>query len=452
MNGEIFEVVTIGGQSYPLPSSHADSVRRRAYFTQKIYEKEVNVLEDVSNPEKKKEAVNDSEKKQSGGGRFFDKEEKLTFSINLTKYTVNLFDLYVDTTIEKYSEKLKSLGTSIESLIQKPLQVQSTQFLKTTDFGRVNEIKINNPTALGDIVRAILTHFLGSKFSVTLNDTKNVYETDGIVISTIYLYSNNLRIKAGVLNKNAIQSYEKMNLVYFPVGEDETTLMKSGELFPLTGTFTISQDDKSIFTKLISSDETKEGDKIEEGQSVEEGKEGEGEGEEEGEEGEEGKKKKVPYLKKEEKEILKALGFDIDLLKQLGAYLPDFFDSLPSCSTDTAMLLKKDCETAYFVLWSVMFAAQNVLNERIKAQPKDTFMPDINAGVTRQATQSLYDIHTTINVSFELELISQLFTLGFGSSEKSIKDFTASEIQELFTIFRKGISEDEAIRRLLTHG
>lgn len=45
-------------------------------------------------------------------------------------------------------------------------------------------------------------------------------------------------------------------------------------------------------------------------------------------------------------------------LIELSNELPRFFESLPVCAGDTSMMLKRECDIAYYVLWSVLYKMQ----------------------------------------------------------------------------------------------
>lgn len=71
-------------------------------------------------------------------------------------------------------------------------------------------------------------------------------------------------------------------------------------------------------------------------------------------------------LTMEEKRILKSLGIDEEMESTLAPYMPSFFDLLPKCNTDTNVLLSKDCEIPYYVIWSTLFANRASTETRIK--------------------------------------------------------------------------------------
>jgi len=72
-----------------------------------------------------------------------------------------------------------------------------------------------------------------------------------------------------------------------------------------------------------------------------------------------------------EKAILKSLGVDGTMEKSLAPYLADFFKRLPSCSSDTSLLLSKQCELPHFVLWSILFANKDSIQSRIANGPNN---------------------------------------------------------------------------------
>ena len=68
-----------------------------------------------------------------------------------------------------------------------------------------------------------------------------------------------------------------------------------------------------------------------------------------------------------EKEILKALGVDENFAQvdALRPYMARFFEQLPLCQSDTSLVLSKDCEVVHFVLWYIMFANRQNVEERL---------------------------------------------------------------------------------------
>ena len=72
-------------------------------------------------------------------------------------------------------------------------------------------------------------------------------------------------------------------------------------------------------------------------------------------------------LTNEELKLLKDLGLeDSNMINTLKFYLPTFFDNLYMCSSDASMILHKNCNIPYFVLWSIMIANKQATDERLR--------------------------------------------------------------------------------------
>ena len=112
---------------------------------------------------------------------------------------------------------------------------------------------------------------------------------------------------------------------------------------------------------------------------------------------------KTGSLSKDEQDILISLGIDKSMEKRMSAYLPQFFDVLPDCQTDTSVYLNKQCEVPYYVIWSTKFAEGQRIQERIDNN-KSSFVP-----------RSDYDVAVDTSVvkqmNSKLSEIDQLFTL-----------------------------------------
>lgn len=71
-------------------------------------------------------------------------------------------------------------------------------------------------------------------------------------------------------------------------------------------------------------------------------------------------------LTPQEKSLLLSLGIDAMLENSLKPYLAEFFSTLQTCSSDASLILSKNCETAYFVIWSAMFHNNASIARRMK--------------------------------------------------------------------------------------
>ncbi len=71
-------------------------------------------------------------------------------------------------------------------------------------------------------------------------------------------------------------------------------------------------------------------------------------------------------LTPQERALLVSLGVDEELENSLKPYLAEFFSTLDRCSADPSLILSKDCETAYFVIWSAFFHNRKEVERRLK--------------------------------------------------------------------------------------
>jgi hypothetical protein len=134
---------------------------------------------------------------------------------------------------------------------------------------------------------------------------------------------------------------------------------------------------------------------------------------------------KVDTLTTDEINILKALGIHGEILKSLAFHMPTFFESLPKCSSDTNLMLKQECDTAFYVLWSVLYRSQKQTEEAVK-ENKD-----------KHEYQSLTDMAQTDAI---VTSIDTLFP--------QKRTFSASDITKIFTV--SGNPGGEAFMELLT--
>jgi uncharacterized low-complexity protein len=147
--------------------------------------------------------------------------------------------------------------------------------------------------------------------------------------------------------------------------------------------------------------------------------------------------------------ILKALGIYGNGLKSLAPYMSTFFESLPNCSSDTNLMLKKECDTAFYVLWSVLFAAQQRAEKALQ-ENKNThdYLSDIDMAQTgaivtsidtlfpEKRTFSSKDIMKIFTISGDPggEAFMELLTLAVHVSEKKPLTSRQSQILEIFRL------------------
>lgn len=425
MAAEQMDLITIGGKVFALPFSSADSARRKQYFEKKQYEKEPTILGEDRGP-------NPSEKfEKSFEGGFF--EESPRSNSELLDYLLhvqtggarehisvriqaagdllkNAKSIFNDSTaknenfyipiaeidisgenIDISEESWNKMGNFIERNI-KSKQLSPKQFTTFEKDGTTfisKQFDIQSPALLQDILRQIIIN-LGIPES-EYNSAKKEYTKDENSLTIQYAPTDSLDLLLGRQLKGS---------------ETSNTILKS-----ITSTISNTSLDKNGIVKIfVGSNEKYSKPLGEVNIPVTNSSAATGEDEEAG--NEETTEIKTLFLKPEEITILQTLGFDYELLRELGSYLPTFFDNLPSCSTDASMLLKHECETSYFVLWSVMFKAQARLQERMKENvSKSKFLPDIESGMARQTTQSLFDLHKKPKTQFNEKDILTLFTI-----------------------------------------
>ena len=136
------------------------------------------------------------------------------------------------------------------------------------------------------------------------------------------------------------------------------------------------------------------------------------------------------YLKNEESEILDAIGIKGDTLTRMANYMPEFFDSLPACSTDTSLYLNKKCETAYFVLWSTMFALEQE-SRRQKEENERQFrsVTDLGVAMTEEIIRSIDKAVPVIPDSDIIKLFTRIPLGGPGFT-----DIDSASVRRLFTL------------------
>ena len=136
------------------------------------------------------------------------------------------------------------------------------------------------------------------------------------------------------------------------------------------------------------------------------------------------------YLKNEESEILDAIGIKGDTLTRMANYMPEFFDSLPACSTDTSLYLNKKCETAYFVLWSTMFALEQE-SRRQKEENERQFrsVTDLGVAMTEEIVRSIDKAVPVIPDSDIIKLFTRIPLGGPGFT-----DIDSASVRRLFTL------------------
>jgi hypothetical protein len=99
-------------------------------------------------------------------------------------------------------------------------------------------------------------------------------------------------------------------------------------------------------------------------------------------------------LTDEELKLLKDLGLDSKMINTLKLYLPTFFDNLYMCSSDASMVLHKNCNIPYFVLWSIMIANKQATDERLR---ENRFKESIHLLNVAKHTATIQQLQTKLD-------------------------------------------------------
>ena len=120
----------------------------------------------------------------------------------------------------------------------------------------------------------------------------------------------------------------------------------------------------------------------------------------------------------EEKKLLDHLGMDTIIVQSMAPYLAEFFKSLPDCSTDIALTTSKQCEIAYYVIWSTLFKIQQLRKLYMQSQyHPEQFMVDNNVATVAAAIESIDGLFPEDTSGIpDLDII-RLFTLGSMKTE-----------------------------------
>jgi glucan-binding YG repeat protein len=114
-------------------------------------------------------------------------------------------------------------------------------------------------------------------------------------------------------------------------------------------------------------------------------------------------------LTEEENQLLNDLGIDSKMITSLKFYLATFFDNLYMCSNDSSIILRKDCNIPYYVLWSIMFANKEATDKRIRENKEAQFVSrNIDVAMTNAMLHNMEAVPITNEVDklFQLVLTS----------------------------------------------
>jgi hypothetical protein len=142
-------------------------------------------------------------------------------------------------------------------------------------------------------------------------------------------------------------------------------------------------------------------------------------------------------LTPQEKSLLLSLGIDSMLENSLKPYLAEFFSSLQTCSSDSSLILSKDCETAYFVIWSAMFHNRAEISRRLR-ESKGEVIDDLELASDAAFISGMQGKKITKPQAALVDMadsISRLFTLMIvGDQSNSAPANIENDIDSLFTL------------------
>jgi len=70
-------------------------------------------------------------------------------------------------------------------------------------------------------------------------------------------------------------------------------------------------------------------------------------------------------LTDDEQKLLDAIGITENTYDSLKQHLADFFNTLPSCQSSSQMITNRKCETAYYIIWSVLLKARQETQQKM---------------------------------------------------------------------------------------
>ena len=138
-------------------------------------------------------------------------------------------------------------------------------------------------------------------------------------------------------------------------------------------------------------------------------------------------------LTAEERSLLLSIGIDTTLENSLKPYLATFFTSLQMCSSDTSLILSRNCETAYFVLWSAMFHNRAQIESRLKKN-EGGIIDDLELAEDGAFIEGVRPKYNLISDEVDNDDITKLFTLMI-LEEDDMNDIPEEDsINKLFTL------------------
>lgn len=136
-------------------------------------------------------------------------------------------------------------------------------------------------------------------------------------------------------------------------------------------------------------------------------------------------------LTKEEERVLTSLGIDKSMEQTLRPYLRDFFDQLPSCTSDLKLRLNKSCEIPYYVIWSTEFAKHAQTVDRVDNYPQKKTQTQLKMAKTEAIISAIKP------PSDKGDDYDKLFTLIPASSRSTGSTSSMDLFEKAFTLQRQ---------------
>ncbi len=141
-------------------------------------------------------------------------------------------------------------------------------------------------------------------------------------------------------------------------------------------------------------------------------------------------------LKPEEYQLLDSLQITGGKrLIELSNELPRFFESLPVCAGDTSMMLKRECDIAYYVLWSVLYKMQLQNQDARTENAKKHAMGLTKMAAHEDILAGLDGIHKDPPEGFDAVAILRLFTRpAHPALQRLPGNLTEADVRKMFTL------------------
>lgn len=138
-------------------------------------------------------------------------------------------------------------------------------------------------------------------------------------------------------------------------------------------------------------------------------------------------------ITKDEQDVLDTLGIDAVMENILRLDLPEFFQKLGVCNSDASIVLKKECEIPYYVIWTTLLKNRHETKRRLSEREDATHsLDDLGVAMTDQLIDDIRPEPTD-------ESIQQLFTLIVNPNATPLlpaDDTIPDDIPSVNTLFR----------------